>query len=301
MSETQARLSKIAALRQRLEQNKSREAGKNAAAALDDLPPGLGRLWELERQVHAGTDHSRALDMVVKPPDPTRPLPSQLTTRARKVLEKGREVLHSLQQFHPDPALHESGGLLADLYRETTVLAEAALRMVTQLPDSPGGQLQMCEGIEALLGSVSQRLASLQQAHQRHQEEQRRLALVGDFLDRLDAGMAVDAAPLMELAEKLLEEAAEGAPLRFHHPPAPSADRAWVVRLVAGHGLTTAEVMARLARHEPEVKGRAVDAVLAALLHDAGMLRVPPQVLAHAAPLNEEGRRAVERHCHIGG
>src|SRR5262245_2492783 len=82
MSETQALLSKIAALRQRLEQNKSREAGKNAAAALDDLPPGLARLWELERKVHAGTDHGRTLDMAVKPAEPLRPLPTQLTTRA---------------------------------------------------------------------------------------------------------------------------------------------------------------------------------------------------------------------------
>lgn len=300
MSETQALLGKIAALRHRLEQSKNRDGSKQGGIP-EDLPPGLARLWELERQVSVGSEQARAIDAAVRPTlsESPRSGPSHLTTRARKVLEKGRELIHTLKGFHPDPVVHEPG-LLADLYRETTVLAETALRLVTQLPDSPGGQLQLCEGIEAILGAVSQRLASLGQAHRRQHEEQRRLALVADFLDRLDTGAATDVSVLTDLAEGLLEEAALAAPLRFHHAPPVVVERSWVLQLVAGHSLTTAEVMARLARHEPEIKSRAVEAILAALLHDAGMIRVPPQVLAEVGQLDDEGRRAVEHHCHAG-
>src|SRR5262245_18531719 len=131
MSETQALLGKIAALRKRLEQSKQWEAGKSASPG-HDMPPGLARLWELERQVSAGGDQARALEAVVKPPEPARSLPSHLTTRGRKVLEKGRELLQALRAFHPDTALLESGSLLVDLYRETSLLAESALRLVTQ-------------------------------------------------------------------------------------------------------------------------------------------------------------------------
>jgi HD-GYP domain-containing protein (c-di-GMP phosphodiesterase class II) len=78
------------------------------------------------------------------------------------------------------------------------------------------------------------------------------------------------------------------------------ADRAWLARHVACHSLTVAQVMARLVRHDPEFRVRAVEAVLAALLHDAGMLHLPPEVVAHAGPLADEGKRAVEGHCRVG-
>ena len=40
--------------------------------------------------------------------------------------------------------------------------------------------------------------------------------------------------------------------------------------------------------------------VLAALVHDAGMLRVPAEVLAQPGPLDDAGRRAVEVHARAG-
>jgi HD-GYP domain-containing protein (c-di-GMP phosphodiesterase class II) len=306
MSETQALLSKIASLRQRLEQGQGTPRGMGTPAGPDEnAPGGLARLWELERQVNDSAEQAQALDAAVRPatavPEKPRPLPSHLTSRARKVLEKGRELLQALKLLNCEPLLHEPGGLLAGLYRETTVLAEAAFRLVTQLPDSPGGQMQMCEGIEALMASVSQRLGSLAQALRQQRTEQQRLMLLAGFLDALEAGSPVDLNALTELSEALLDEAAECAPLRFYHAPPPAADRTWVTRLVAGHGLSVAQVMARLVRHEPETRGRAVEAVLAALLHDAGMLRVPPEILAQAGPLDDDGKRAVERHCHEGG
>src|SRR5262249_56556286 len=43
-----------------------------------------------------------------------------------------------------------------------------------------------------------------------------------------------------------------------------------------------------------------VEPVLGALVQDAGMLRVPAEVLAHAGPFDDSGRRAVEVHVPEG-
>ena len=79
-------------------------------------------------------------------------------------------------------------------------------------------------------------------------------------------------------------------------------DAAWVARAVACHSLTVAQVMARVVRQDPDLRGRAAEAVLAALLHDVGMVTVSPTVLAHAGPLDAAGRRTVEGTLpHRGG
>ena len=95
-SETQGILHKISALRQRLEQARSQaqdEGGSAVASLTEHEAPGLARLWELEHQATAETDHRRQLDAVVKPASPTeRSMPSQLTGRARRAIEKGRTL-----------------------------------------------------------------------------------------------------------------------------------------------------------------------------------------------------------------
>jgi HD-GYP domain-containing protein (c-di-GMP phosphodiesterase class II) len=58
--------------------------------------------------------------------------------------------------------------------------------------------------------------------------------------------------------------------------------------------------MARVIRHDTDLRSRAVDAVAAALVHDAGMVRVPAAVLAHAGPLDDSQRRAIEAHTRTG-
>src|SRR5205823_8915088 len=71
-------------------------------------------------------------------------------------------------------------------------------------------------------------------------------------------------------------------------------------RFVAAHALSCASVLARVARYDHEWQPRAQEVVAAALLHDAGMLRVDPGLLAHPGPLDRARRRAVERHAAAG-
>ena len=115
------------------------------------------------------------------------------------------------------------------------------------------------------------------------------------LLTGLTQGTTADIRPLTVLAEALLAEAHEGLPLQLLH--APVTEQA---RFVACHSLAVAQVVARVVRHDPELRGRALEAVLAALVHDTGMLLVPAEVLAQPGPLDDAGRRAVEAHARAG-
>jgi hypothetical protein len=223
-----------------------------------------------------------------------------LTARARRALERGRDLLAALRDLAQEPAVQESGSVAATLSRECAALTDAALRLVRDLPDSPSAQLHQCEGIDGVLEAATRKLASLAAVVRRQREEASRIGLLADFLGGLVAGDAVDLAPVSTLAETLLVEAAECAPLRFLNQPPAAVDGAWVARAVACHALTVAQVMARMVRLDPDLRGRSAEAVLAALVHDVGMLTVPPEVLAHGSPLDDAGRRAVEAHCNTG-
>ena len=59
-------------------------------------------------------------------------------------------------------------------------------------------------------------------------------------------------------------------------------------------------MIARVARDDPEWDSRLVEPVLAALIHDAGMLHVPADVLKKTDPLSLEDRRVIEAHCRAG-
>jgi HD-GYP domain-containing protein (c-di-GMP phosphodiesterase class II) len=306
MSETQTLLHKITALRQRLEQAQglAREASQALALLSDGEGEPAERLRAAERQVRADSAHDMELDAVVRPltkvgSDEPRSLPRQLTARARAVLERGRVLLARLRELGEAvlPGEDLSAGpaaSLATLYRQTAVLATTALRMVAYLPDTASGQLAQCEGLEALLDDVTLRLHTLGQCLAERRSEEQRIDRLTACVRQIEAGQAKEILPLVELAEELLADAEEGAPLRFLHADVSQRDRS-----VACHGLTVAQVVARLVRLLPEFRGRQVEPVVAALVHDVGMLRVSPDVLSLAGPLTDEQRRMVESHCRI--
>src|SRR5262249_24427410 len=106
MSDTQMLLSKISALRQRLEQAQglAREAGAAVAGLVET--DGGERLARLERQSAAGSDNAALFDGVlrqlVEAPPPggeATAMPARLTARARRILERGRELLLALRSL----------------------------------------------------------------------------------------------------------------------------------------------------------------------------------------------------------
>jgi HD-GYP domain-containing protein (c-di-GMP phosphodiesterase class II) len=305
MSDTQVLLGKISALRQRLEQAQGlvTEAGSAVADLAGDAT--TGRLRDLARQVAAGFENNALLDGVLRQLEDTtgpaiegRILPAQLTVRARRVLERSRELLERVRGLSDEAergaAAGGRGKPLPALHRETAAMLESLLRMIQAFPDSPSGQLRLCEGVEAILNVVAQRVHLLAATLQRRGREQTRIETLAELLTALYDGRALDIRPYAVLAEEILAEAQESLPLRFLH-----AEVEVPARFVACHSLTVAQVVARLVRHEPELRGRPVEPVLAALVHDVGMLGVPVEVLAKTGPLVDAERRLVEAHVRI--
>jgi HD domain len=312
MTETRALLGKIQDLRQRLEQAQglANEARSAATALIEETMASAQGLGVFEQLVEENGEHDHQLDQLVRPltasirRDAAHPLPRQLTTRARRALENGRDLLLRLRQLadafdqpqgNQTPPLLERNDPLAKLYRETVALTDTALRMIPLFPDTTSTQLRLCEGLEAIFNVVAARLLTLTAGVERQRQEVSRVARLAELLSSLEKGQPLDKQPFLVMAEEILQDAQECGPLRFlegdpHSPP----------HFAACHGLTTARVLARIIRHDPELRGRPIDAILAALVHDAGMLRVPAEILAQPGPLSAEQRRAIESHCHVG-
>jgi HD-GYP domain-containing protein (c-di-GMP phosphodiesterase class II) len=180
-------------------------------------------------------------------------------------------------------------------YRDSVAMTDTTLRMVQAFPDAPSAQLRLCAGLEAILGVVAQRLALLGAALDQRRREAERIDTLAGLLTALHAGQPPDVSPYVALAEALVEEANQLAPLRLLND---TPER--LARFVACHSLTVAQVLARVVRGDPEWRGRAVEVVLAALVHDAGMLDVPVDVLARPGPLDDDQRRRVEGHVRTG-
>jgi len=312
MSETQMLLGKIQALRQRLEQAQGlANEARTAAAALVEETAGNRRLAAFERLIEESDEHDHQLDRMVRPltalvrKDELCTLPRQLTARARRALERGRDLLLHLRQladaFEPSEESETASPLfdrhdpLAKLYRETVALTDTALRMVPLFPDTTSAQLKLCEGLEAILNVVAERQQILSAGVERQRREGAYVARLVELLTALDRGATIEKHPFLALAEEVLNEAQACGPLRFlegdAHNPA---------HFAACHGLTTARVAGRIVRHDPELRSRPLDVLLAALVHEVGMLRIPPEILACPAALDEKQRRIVESHCHLG-
>ena len=312
MSETRVLLGKIQALRQRLEQAQGlANEARSAATALIDETAGDRRLPTFERFVEESHEHDAQLNHVVRPltavmrNDEAHALPRQLTSRARRSLERGRDLLLHLRQladaFDPGEGNETSSPLferrdpLAKLYRETVALTDTALRMIPLFPETTSAQLRLCEGLEAILNVVAARRMTLSAGVERQRQEVDRVARLAELLSALDRNETIDKQPFLELAEEILNDAQECGPLRFLE-----GDPSIPAHFAACHGLTTARILGRVIRHDPELRNRPLDALLAALVHDIGMLRIPPELLVYAEPLDDNQRRIVEAHCHLG-
>ena len=180
-------------------------------------------------------------------------------------------------------------------YRETVSMTEAALRLMGAMPDAPSFQARLCQGVEPVLETVGERIEELSQAANAHRQEAARLGALADLLTSLESGQLSDIAPFQALAEAILNEAEESPALRFlcAEPDQPA-------RFVACHSLLVAQVVAQIMRHDPEWQRRPERPVLAALIHDIGMLRVPVDILTATGALTDEQRRMIESHAHAG-
>jgi HD-GYP domain-containing protein (c-di-GMP phosphodiesterase class II) len=363
MSETQVLLTRIAALRQQLEQAKGLTTIRPAASGGPQPPDVAGGQGvdegAFERLVADGSKQNVALDRTLRQLMPVPAVqdsaikPRQLTARARRILEEGRELLGELRRLanafelesSDEHADNERNDPLSRRYWETAAMAHTALRMLAAFPDAASAQLSLCEGLESILGVVAERIAEITAVLEQRRRETDQVETLARLLRALYAKEPIDLEAFLSLAKAILDEAQQAAPLRFlscddawralardeargmkdeggkaffdssliPHPlcppsqggdggvfaPRPSAST-WPARFVACHSLTVAQVIARIVRHDPDFRNDLLKPVLAALLHDAGMLGVPPMILSQATPLDDTQRRLVEAHTRLG-
>ncbi len=288
MSDAQQLLTRLAEFRERL--------ARVPAIAPPD-PEGDGSATEVARAVLADPRTVTHALRLLSPPRVTAepaPEPMALTLRARAVLESARELLFAERELMGDEYLAGApeSDPIALHYRETVSLTESALRLAQALPPEAESQLRACAGLESLVESVRARLNVARGALSNKHLWRGRLAGVARKLSDLHAGRVVDATWLAELAESLVNEAKSAVPMTLLDAPegATSAER------VAAHALVVAQVAARVVPHDFEWASRPQTPVLMALLMDAGMLALPPEILAKPGELTAQERRLVEAH-----
>jgi HD-GYP domain-containing protein (c-di-GMP phosphodiesterase class II) len=299
MSDTQVLLSKIAALRERLEQAQ----GLARSEPTEPIPTPPHRFAVLERQVATGEWHNTLLDTAVRPltetpsvPTQTPSLPRQLTARARRLLEEGCELLNRMRELADEPLLQpEAGTPLAHHYRETVAMLDTALRMVQAYPEAASAQLRLCEGLEATLRVIAQRYELLTATVKQRELQAARVDALADLLAGLAAGTSLNVQPFVNLAEGIVAEAHDSTPICFYREEAANP-----ARFVAAHSLVTAQVMARLVKHDADFRSQPLEPVMAGLIHDAAMVGIPVEVLNKRTALTDEERRTVEGHTRIG-
>jgi HD-GYP domain-containing protein (c-di-GMP phosphodiesterase class II) len=294
MSTHQALAERVAALRQRLDEigRGPETQARQGPASIEELQQLRKELQHLEsKNIHLDARLAELCPELTSTEDSSGP-PPKLAWRTRRLLLRGRETLQELNTLAETlaPATSNRDPLYLR-YRQTLTLAEMALRCVRNFPEFTAEQLRLCDGLEAMLAMVEERIAGLQALYHRRRLEEERVEVLAGLLEALVDGRPVLLQTIRSLAEKLVCEAEMGAPLRWFSA-SPERPAQWT----AAHVLHVAQVIARLAPKDHALPCRPVDAVVAGLLHDAGMAAMPVDLLAQSAPLSDEQRRLLESH-----
>lgn len=294
MTDTRELLNRITAFRQRLD--------GSAAVIAAGPPAALAEPEGFRQSVRRLTGA-----------DDGDPIPPQLTQRAHKLLGDAKTLLDRQRRFSADPIVAGLSSLagapdaIVSYHHETAAVMGSAVRMAQAFPDSPAVQLKMCDGLEGVLEVVKERLTVQERALALRRTDYTRIDRLAAMLAAMNRFQQVDLNLLAALAEELLEDARNGKPLRFlHADPRSTSSYAGGVelpapaRFVAAHSLTAAQVVARIVHLDYEWAGRPLPAVVAALVMDAGMLRVKADVLAKEGRFTPEDYRAIEQHAQFG-
>ncbi|MBY0512812.1 MAG: HD domain-containing protein, partial [Gemmataceae bacterium] len=187
-------------------------------------------------------------------------------------------------------------------HHDTTAVMDSAVRMAQAFPDSPTVQLKLCDGLEGVLAVVRERLTVQERALAQRRTNVSRIDRLAAVYSAMCQMRPADLKPVAALSEELLDDARQTRPLRFLTADVLSASGELLApsRFLAAHAVNVAQVVARVVHLDYEWAGRPLLPVLAALLMDCGMMRVPPAVLAKAGPLTPDERRLVESHPHYG-
>ena len=137
------------------------------------------------------------------------------------------------------------------------------MRLVQAFPESPGAQLRLCEGVEGVLTAAADRIGVLAAAARQRRLRAEQVDTLAHLLGRPARRPAPRrSTPSPPWRMTILADARQGTPLDFLDAGPPHGDRDWLARHVAAHGLTTAQVVARLVKSDPELNRHPTGPVL---------------------------------------
>lgn len=304
MSDASGLLDRISAFRQRLE------------ATPRIVPEGIPTdPADTPRAVAAPEEFRHSLRQITGAVEVNEgPVPPPLTDRARKLLADAKHLLARQRIFAADPIMAGMGNKhdgeadpLAAYHQETVAVMDSAVRLAQVFPESPSVQLKLCDGLDGVLEIVKERLTVQERALAQRRTDFARIDKLAAVLTAMSQYRSVGLNPVAAIGEELLEDARQTRPLRFlyaaplsthSYPGGPESPAP--ARFLAAHCLNVAQVIARVVPFDYEWAGRPLVPVVAALLMDCGMMRVPAEVLAKPGELTADEKRAIEQHPQYG-
>src|SRR5262245_47620767 len=178
MTNRQDILRRIAALRARLAKGHGllEEADGTAGGYVHpdgsdrhpDPQAAEGLVAEVAGRIAKSEREASLIDAAMRPlAEEELTLPPRLTARAMRLLHQGRNLLVMLRQLAGHKAIRGSEMTpRSRLHRETLAMLETVLRTVQAFPPAPSAQLRLCEGLEAVLEVVAERIKILDVACQ---------------------------------------------------------------------------------------------------------------------------------------
>src|SRR5262249_861982 len=142
-------------------------------------------------------------------------LPSRLTSRARRLLERGRELLTRLDALST-LTTGQSGDPLADLYRDLVAMTDAVVRLMSALPDSATGQLRPCRGLAAVLDAIDRQTGGLEESLALRNRRHATLGTLAAWLSDCCAGRGLALDQVHAIALELDLEARSAAPVYLY-------------------------------------------------------------------------------------
>jgi hypothetical protein len=291
MTETQEILRRIAALRTRLDR------ASGAVHEAEPAPAETADAEQVQKKIERGAREAALVDSALRPLKSNgETLPRRLTARALRLLHQGRELLAALRGLaEKEPIKWSDLSARGRLHRQTLAMLESVLRTVQTFPPAPSAQLRLCEGLEATLDVVEERVRILHASCVQQEKAEAKLELVAELFRKLTRGQSIRPREWNNLTEEMWNEARLEGSLVFFRAGATDP-----YRFAAAHGLNVAQVLARVLVHEPEWHGHLHECLMAALVHDIGMTYLPADLLAVPGAWDDAQRRQMEQHSALG-
>lgn len=254
----------------------------------------LGRTTEARRQVASATPRPDA----AAPADATHEAPAARMADMRERLSATLANLPRLQKERLAESNADEAALQVDAVREIAsfdALGAVAHHALRHLP--PHAPRPLTQGLEDLVALLEDRLATFGRRtatlYRERNFARRLVPLHARIIDR----RKLDAEALRRLAQELILHVDENGPLS---PPVSATPPKEITpgERVANHAVATASLVAFAAARSAAWRGRRQQLVMAALLQDVGMLRLPPDLLFREGKVEPEELAVLQQHPH---